>query len=248
MSAHNTPYPDAPILLLQVRERVDVEQQEWACFVEQCGVAEEQLDTINLVREPSPDMKRIADAQAVLIGGAGVYSATKDYPFTNALTEIIQQRDTDATPLFGACYGHQFIARVLGGRVETDVSRAEVGTHEVTLSDSGTSDPLLAGLPTQFPANMGHNDHVTRLPDSAIELAHSPRSRNQILRIADKPIYGVQFHSELTHERLIERLVIYQELYMPEDDEFARISQNPTPTPDAVSILRRFIEMYVPNA
>lgn len=245
MPQNQSPHPNAPILLLQIRERVDVEQQEHACFVEQCGVPKSDLDNINLVRDPSPDRDRIDNAKAVIIGGAGVYSATKDYPFTDALTEIIQNLHDRGTPMFGACYGHQFIARALGGKVETDKSRAEVGTHEVLLTPEGSADPLLNDLPRQFPANMGHNDHVTRLPSNTIELAYSQNSRNQIFRIADKPIYGAQFHCELTYERLIERLTIYQDLYMPEDDEFAKLTENPTPTPAAVSILRRFVELFV---
>ncbi len=245
MPQNRSPNPDAPILLLQVRERVDVEQQEQACFVEQCGVAENDLDAVNLVRDPSPDMKRIESARAVIIGGAGIYSATKDYPFTSALADIILRLRDRGTPLFGACFGHQIIARTLGGSVVTDRSRAEIGTHEVTLTAEGTTDPLLASLPERFPANMGHNDHVTRLPDGGVELALSPNSRNQIFRIDNKPIYGAQFHCELTYERLIERLAIYQDLYMPEDDEFEKLTENPTPTPEAVSILRRFVQMFV---
>ena len=60
---------------------------------------------------------------------------------------------------------------------------------------------------------MGHQDRVIALPGDAVELADNPDQENQAFRIAGKPIYGTQFHSELDKQREHERLIKYRDLY-----------------------------------
>jgi GMP synthase (glutamine-hydrolysing) len=235
----------ARILLYQIRERDDVAVQERACILERSGLREDQLVTHNLTEDDNPKVSAIDEVDGVLIGGAGVFSVTKDYAFTEPLADIVRSINDRAMPLLGICWGHQFIARALGGRVETDEDRAEVGTHEITLTTAGQQDPLFADLPTRFMTHMGHHDHVTQLPGGALELATSPRSPNQVLRLMGKPIYGLQFHIELNAARLVERLAIYQNIYMPEDGALSALQDNPEPTPEAESVLRRFIKLYI---
>ncbi len=236
---------DIRVLLLQVRERVDVERQERACFIERCGIEPEQLDALNLAVDPVVPQSRVDEADVVMVGGAGIYSATKDYAFTQPLLDTLLSIVQAGKPYFGACWGHQMLVRALGGSVITDESKGEVGTHEVELTDAGQADPLYADLPRRFSAHMGHMDYAVSLPAGAVELARSSVCPNQAMRLPGKPIYGTQFHSELSAKRLAERLAIYQEIYIPEHDEFERIQQTPKATPDADGILRRFLEMYV---
>jgi GMP synthase (glutamine-hydrolysing) len=233
------------VLLLQIRERVDVEQQEQRCFIERCSITPDKLDAFNLVRDHRVPWDRVQAADCVIIGGAGIYSATKDYAFSDPLADTIQRIHDAGMPLFGACWGHQFVARVLGGTVVTDDDRAEVGTFDVDLTAAAADDPVFKELPPMFAAHMGHHDHVTVLPTNCVELARTDLSPNQAYRVTGKPIYGTQFHSELSRDRLIERVEIYKDLYMPKDDEFAALKRNPTETPHAESILERFLNAYV---
>jgi GMP synthase-like glutamine amidotransferase len=53
-------------------------------------------------------------------------------------------------PLFGVGrYGHQSMTWALGGKVDwmTEPPR-EIGSHEVTLAEAATDDPLLQGCPS----------------------------------------------------------------------------------------------------
>jgi GMP synthase (glutamine-hydrolysing) len=88
---------------------------------------------------------------------------------------------------------------------------------------------------------MGHEDRVARLPEGAIELAFSQVCRNQAFRMADAPVFGTQFHTELSPERLVERLSVYRK-YTPDDGEFEAVKAGVRPTPDAERIMRNFLE------
>ena len=101
------------------------------------------------------------------------------------------------------------MAKALGGEVVTDMSRAELGTVEVFLTEEGKEDPLFGPLGDRFLAPMGHQDCVTRLPEDAILLASSEKVENQAFKIKNKPIYCTQFHPELDLEDLIERVINY---------------------------------------
>jgi len=230
------------VLLIQVRDTEDVARHERDCVLERTGLSSGQLDRVNLVDEPGFDFARIKDAGAVIIGGAGAHSAVDDNPWNDVLAEYVRRMVLLDKPLFGSCYGHQFMARALGGRVIRDPDRSEVGVRDITLTDAAGGDPIFGGGPTRFAALMGHNDRVETLPGGCVELARSEVCGNQAFRVEGKPVYGTQFHSELSPERLFERIEVYRHIYMPDDEEFARFKGSLRPAPEANQILRRFLE------
>lgn len=238
--------PDLRVLLLQVRDAPEVAEHERLSVRTVTGLQPEQLDSINLVNEPAP-WSRVQRADAVIIGGAGVHSAVNDDPFCQDLTALIRRMVDESVPLFGSCYGHQFIARALGGSVIHDMRHAEVGAIDVTATPEAGDDPIFGVCPARYTVLMGHQDRVDRLPQSAIELAYSDACRNQAFRIEGAPVWGTQFHSELTPERLMDRLRRYRQ-YAPDPAEFERIERALRTTPDAQRILRRFLSMCAPGA
>ncbi len=92
-------------------------------------------------------------------------------------------------PCLGICYGHQLLADVLGGTVET-MGEYELGYQ--TVRHDGESR-LLDGIDREFLVFTSHSDRVTELPPGATRFAenecgiHGFRSEN---------VYGVQFHPE----------------------------------------------------
>ena len=235
------------VVLIQVRERDDVELHEQQCVMEQCGLAPSQLVSVSVVKHPDlPDAA--LDGDVVMIGGAGVFSVTQDYPFNERLGEVVRALVNESRPLLGLCWGHQFIAKALGGRVITDKSRSEVGTFGVELTDEGARDALFEGIPRRFAAHMGHHDRVSELPPGGVELCRSELCDNQVFRIADKPIYGAQFHIEMTPQRLSERLKVYAAEYLGNESGIAEDDARLAPTPEANSLMRRFLEVALVGA
>ncbi|GAB5518293.1 MAG: type 1 glutamine amidotransferase [Rhodothermales bacterium] len=234
------------LLLIQARNTADIEAQEQRCFLSRCRLAPEQLVLRNVVRDPLK-VSDLDSADVMMIGGSGEYSAWKDYPWMGDLLNLVREADRRSYPTFGSCWGHQIIARALGGRVEYAPDLLEMGCLTIDLTDEGTQDELFAHLPRSFKANVGHHDRVTVLPEGAVELATTASQGHQAFRIAGKPIYGTQFHSELDAEAEQERLLAYRPYYteVETDKEFQAILDTLAPTPEVDGLLAQFLKRFV---
>ena len=237
---------DLRILLLQARNEEDLLEKERDCFREHCRVRSEQIRGLNVLEEPLTD-RTLLGADVLMIGGSGIYSAVNDYGWMPALLDLIRQACNQRLPTFGSCWGHQVIARALGGTVIHDSDRAEIGCLPVMLTEAGRNDVLFGELPAQFPANMGHHDRVSVLPETAVELAYSETQRNQAFRVAGLPVYTTQFHSELDFEHERERLFRYRAHYPELDDEatFNAVMESLAETTDVDHLLHDFLVRIV---
>ncbi len=232
------------ILLLQVRSHEVPLRQEREWFRQRCGVDQGHFHAINLVEEPRIGWSHVRDVDVVMIGGAGAHSAHEDHPFTEPLWEVVLRLLDENRPLFGSCWGHQFLARVLGGSVIHDPASSEVGTFGIRLTPEGRADPLFEGFPESFDAQLGHNDRIGVLPSSMVELARSERCPFQAVRVKGKPAYGTQFHPEMTAEQLRLRLEVYRDQYLADPGEFERLTGRLRPSPHADRLLRRFLDLF----
>ncbi len=232
------------IVLLQVRSHLVPLRQEREWFRQRCRVPERAFEAINLVERPAVTWGDVADADAVMIGGAGEFSAAQDHPFTGPLSAVVLRLIEEGRPVFGSCWGHQFIARLLGGTVRPDPAGSEIGSFDIELTEQGRDDPLFAGFPPVFTAQLGHKDRIVELPPGMVELARSQRCPYQAVRVAGRPVYGTQFHSEMTADQLRARLEVYREEYLPDPAEFERLTGRLRPSPEADRLLARFLELY----
>ncbi|MHC5110585.1 MAG: glutamine-hydrolyzing GMP synthase [Planctomycetota bacterium] len=98
-------------------------------------------------------------------------------------------------PVLGICYGMQLACDMLGSKVEPGDSR-EFGrtTLEVTRPDD-----LLDNVPERSTVWMSHGDVVTSLSDEFVALARTESCPFAAMRHKTRPVYGVQFHPEVTH-------------------------------------------------
>lgn len=234
------------LLLIQARSDEDILLQEQQCFIERSRIRPDQLETTNICQEALPE--HVFDLyDALLIGGAGEFSATEDYSWTPALLSLIKEIDARGFPLFGSCWGHQMIARALGGTVIYDAALTEMGCHWVELNEAGAQDPLFSHFPTRFKANMGHHDRVSILPQGAVDLAFSDTQSHQAFRMAGKPIYGTQFHSELDAQREKDRLYAYRSHYteVSSEEEFQSIIDGLAETTEVDELLYKFLSTCV---
>jgi GMP synthase (glutamine-hydrolysing) len=100
-------------------------------------------------------------------------------------------------PVLGICYGLQLLAHRLGGLVEAAEDR-EYGRALLKLE---RDDPLFGdgSGEAERVVWMSHGDRVLRLPEGFVVLAKSENSPFAAVRHATRPIWGVQFHPEVTH-------------------------------------------------
>jgi len=98
-------------------------------------------------------------------------------------------------PILGLCYGHQLIAALFGGRVESAKKR-EYGVSYAVVDHS---DEVLRGLEGNQKVWMSHGDTVYELPQHFEILAHTENCPIAAFKHKEKPIYGLQWHPEVIH-------------------------------------------------
>jgi GMP synthase (glutamine-hydrolysing) len=101
-------------------------------------------------------------------------------------------------PVLGICYGMQLVCQALGGRVESATTR-EYGPARCAIIEH--SD-LLEGLPDEIDVWMSHGDQVTGVSADFTSLARTPSCPIAAVRHQRLPVYGLQFHPEVTHTPL----------------------------------------------
>ncbi|OFW56655.1 MAG: glutamine-hydrolyzing GMP synthase [Candidatus Solincola sediminis] len=101
-------------------------------------------------------------------------------------------------PILGICYGHQLLARELGGKVEPTGTR-EYGKTELKLAGNGI---LFEGQPVSQAVWMSHGDAVIGAPKGFRTTGRTDSSPVAAMEDAKRKLYGVQFHPEVIHTPL----------------------------------------------
>ncbi|MFW6199944.1 MAG: type 1 glutamine amidotransferase [Gemmatimonadota bacterium] len=204
------------VLLLQARAPGDpVAASERKAFAMALGLDVARVGTHDLLGGP-PTLAEIRRHDALMVGGSGdFYVSKRNLPGIDAILDRMREVVETGHPTFASCFGFQLLVEALGGRVIHDPDRVEVGTHEVTLTEGGLSDPLFGDLPPRFRAQMGRKDRAESLPDGVVHLASSELCRYHALRVSRKPIWATQFHPELDRARNRSRFERYVDAYAP---------------------------------
>jgi GMP synthase (glutamine-hydrolysing) len=100
-------------------------------------------------------------------------------------------------PVLGICYGMQWIAKTLGGKVEP-VERREYGRAEFRAETPGERGQVLLGLPETLKIWNSHGDSVVGVPAG---FRTTGRTENAIAAMenVESRIHAVQFHPEVNH-------------------------------------------------
>ena len=132
--------------------------------------------------------------KGVILSGSP-FSVTQDNALHPQLEGIAGKR-----PVLGICYGAQYVAQYYGGNVAPS-SKREYGKAE--LSELYAEDALLKGIEINSQVWMSHGDTITKLPDNFEALAGTGNIPVAAFRAKpgsfDHPLYGIQFHPEVTH-------------------------------------------------
>ncbi len=140
------------------------------------------------------------DVIGVILSGSP-YSVYDPEAFSIDLTQILGRY-----PVLGICYGAQFIAHTLGGKVEPAPSR-EYGRQQLTTID--TTNPLFRDIEPGAQVWMSHGDTITAIPDGCQCIASTPSVQNAAYWSGEeivncklsncKSFWAVQFHPEVFH-------------------------------------------------
>ena len=132
--------------------------------------------------------------QGVVVSGAHAM-VTDASPWMIHLSKWLAELVAASVPVLGICFGHQLLAQALGGVVDYHPRGREVGTVEVRLNAGVCDDPLFAGMPDTFSAQVFHAQSVMRLPPGATVLAGNDFEPHHAVAYAERA-WGLQFHPE----------------------------------------------------
>lgn len=186
--------------------------------------------------------------QLIILGGSGEFdldggrdendpARTTAHTIQSRLRPLIEYIVEHDKPTFGVCFGHQLIGNVSGGALQNDHAQKKIGTHDI---DVHTTDELLSHVPTQFAAQYGHKDSLTKLPHGAQLLAKAPNCSFAALRYGTN-VYTTQFHPELTKDDVVRRLENTPG-YLPEGVSVHSVVRE---SPEASTLLERFVERHL---
>lgn len=93
--------------------------------------------------------------------------------------------------LLGICYGAEILALTLGGTIKKSTS-LQKGNEAVRVMTN-----------TLIPKNSisvfeSHGFEISKLPEKLIPLGESNNCKYEIIQYENKPIFGTQFHPEMT--------------------------------------------------
>ena len=98
-------------------------------------------------------------------------------------------------PILGICLGHQVMALAYSGKVRTG-SAGGYAAIEIEIIEE---DDILKGLGTKTSVWASHADEVSALPPDFERLARSHICEIEAMKHKTKPLYGVQWHPEVSH-------------------------------------------------
>ena len=135
-----------------------------------------------------------ADVKAVILSGSP-RSVTDEKKLTTNLDKLINK-----VPLLGICYGAQYIADHFGGTVASSEKR-EYG--KALLTKVKSNEDFLFNVDIDSQVWMSHGDTILELPKE-FEIIASTEQVDVAAFCAqngafEKPVYGIQFHPEVTH-------------------------------------------------
>jgi GMP synthase (glutamine-hydrolysing) len=99
-------------------------------------------------------------------------------------------------PVLGLCYGMQLACYTLGGDVKPGTASREFGRAQLRLKES---DGLFAEVPKETVVWMSHGDQVKAVGGDFVSMAETDTCPIAAVRHRSRPVYGLQFHPEVSH-------------------------------------------------
>jgi GMP synthase (glutamine-hydrolysing) len=154
-------------------------------------VREQNVYSVVLPCNSSIEQIRKQNPVGIILSGGPSSVYDKDAPVADP------QAFELGVPVLGICYGLQFMAHALGGKVRAAKHR-EYGHAQV--ERIGESE-LFRDLPSTLEVWMSHGDEALELPPGFKLIAKTP-SAVAAIENRDKRLFAVQFHPEVRHTKL----------------------------------------------
>jgi len=131
----------------------------------------------------------------VVLTGSEI-SVLDGYPWINKEKELVREIVNKEIPLLGICFGHQLIAAALGGDGKVGHGKeGEFGWYEIEVTEKNS---LFSEIQSPFYQYCTHFDEVKKPPPGFITIARSDLCPIEAMAMSEKPVWGIQFHPEIS--------------------------------------------------
>ncbi len=184
------------LTIIKVGSTVDVliphrgDFEDWFCT----GLGVLLQDTAVVSPHLGDALPEASSLEAVVVTGSPAM-VTDELDWSLACERLIADLVARGVPVLGVCYGHQLLARAMGGQAGDNPGGREIGTCEVALTPAGLVDSLFEGLPQTLVVQESHSQSVLDLPAGAVHLGRNAHGALQAFRVGERA-WGVQFHPE----------------------------------------------------
>jgi GMP synthase (glutamine-hydrolysing) len=243
------PLQDLKILLIQLRKDLNALPAEQKGFIELSGLREDQFEILDAYRKTNFTANVIDEFDGIMVGGLSddpsdsVEVTSHVFPFLGSFRQALDRMVKSDKPGLLSCGGFMLASVILGGRIEIDPQKSELGVVSIYLTELGKRDPLLKGSQGSFKAVSGHIKSTVLLPPNSGLLAYSDKCPVHAFRINSAPVYAFQFHPEITCADLESRVEHYKDKYFDSHDDYVEFLNLMDDTSTANRIVRRFVEL-----
>ena len=140
-----------------------------------------------------------------LIWGGSSLNIYNDTPEIRRQIEFMKECQKKVKNILAICWGMQVAVTAAGGEVKK-ADESHIGiANAITINENGLNHPLYKNKDQKFNSPAFNFDEVKTLPQDAICLASNKINKVQSLyfQINDTKIWGLQYHPEITYEKMI---------------------------------------------
>ncbi len=165
-----------------------------------------EFDVVN----PSSDQnleqvqKKLENYDGLIWGGSSL-NIYNDTPEIRRQIEFMKECQKKVKHILAICWGMQVAVTAAGGEVKK-ADNSHIGiANAITINENGLNHPLYKNKDQKFNSPAFNFDEVKTLPQDAICLASNKINKVQSLyfQINDTKIWGLQYHPEITYEKMI---------------------------------------------
>ncbi|MDD1728969.1 MAG: GMP synthase subunit A [Methanospirillum sp.] len=138
-----------------------------------------------LISNTTPPVEVAAKYRGIILGGG------PDISRAGRCSEYLDLN----LPVLGICLGLHIIATKFGGEVKP----GRMGGYGAVTVSVADQDQILQGYPGTMQVWASHADEVITAPPEFLRLATSDVCGNEAIRHQDLPVFGVQWHPEVSH-------------------------------------------------
>lgn len=135
------------------------------------------------------EISALQDVKGVIISGAPLLITEMNMePYLEKMKWI----KTTTLPVLGICFGHQIIGLLhgaFGSKMKED--------RDWQIIEAFETCPLFNRLPNEVEMMQDHCETIS-IPENFKHIASSDACVNEVMQHNEKPIYGVQFHPEVS--------------------------------------------------